>query len=42
MEHEPCEGVMFLSIDGREQRWRVKLEKGISAAEVRTPMVAVV
>lgn len=31
----PTDGEVFLSIDGHEQRWRVHLPKGISAAEPR-------
>jgi hypothetical protein len=41
VDHPPCEGEMFLSIDGSEQRWTVRLDNGISANAVRTPIKAV-
>jgi hypothetical protein len=38
VDHPAAEGEIFLSIDGRERRWVVRLQDGISAAGERVPI----
>jgi hypothetical protein len=36
VNHPPADAEVSLSIDGHESRWPVRLEEGLSAAQVRT------
>ena len=38
VEHPPADAEILMSIDGREDRWRVHLPHGISATTPTTPI----
>jgi hypothetical protein len=40
IDHPPASGEIFMSIDGHESRWPVRLPAGISSANPRTPISA--
>lgn len=38
VEHPPADGEIYMSIDGAESRWRVRLAEGITAQRRKTPI----
>lgn len=36
IDHPPCDAEIFMSVDGKESRWRVKLLDGLSASQPRS------
>lgn len=40
-EHPPCVADVLLSVDGREQRWSVRLPEGIRPESKRVPGIKI-
>ena len=36
IDHPPADAQVFLSVDGKERRWHVRLVDGLSATQART------